>query len=110
MRWRIGVLASSVSGIASDGERITARRRSCQQDSPSEVESMRSILAFFLTLSVSIGLATSQEAGALPENQLSPDDNKDREILRLASLLNSGEAEVRLDTVLRLSLFRSPAA
>ncbi len=71
---------------------------------------MPSILVLFLTLSVSVRLAAASEAGALQGNQLSPDDYIERETLRLTSLLNSREEEVRLDTVIRLSALHTPGA
>ena len=67
-------------------------------------------LVLFLTLLFSVMLAPGSGSGALPEQQLSPDDYKERETLRLASLLTSREEEVRLDTVIRLSSLHTPAA
>jgi len=71
---------------------------------------MRSVLVLFLTLLVSFSLAAGSQSGALPENQLSPDDYKEREALRLTSLLDSRDEEVRLDTVIRLASLRTAAA
>ena len=71
---------------------------------------MPSILVLFLTLYVSVRLGPTIEAAALQENQPSPDDYKNRETLRLTSLLNSPEEEVRLDTVIRLSALRTPGS
>jgi HEAT repeat protein len=71
---------------------------------------MRLLLLIFLTLSVSARLTATVEPAMLQENQLSPDDFKARETLRLTSLLKSPEEEVRLDTVIRLSALRTPGA
>ena len=68
------------------------------------------ILVLFLTLSFSVMLAADSVPRALPQQQPSPNDQLQRETLRLASLLTSGEEEVRIDAVVRLSSLHTSAA
>jgi HEAT repeat protein len=64
----------------------------------------------FLTLSVSARPAAIADPATLETSQLSHDDFKARETLRLISLLKSPDEEVRLDTAIRLSALRTPGA